>query len=162
MLNKIIELAPDRHLYSEKSFTQWKKYSSAETVHDVVSEGEMSITKAVDLCAKASGLSHRFFWFAIKFHALCDKDKVGTYTTAKFESIQNRRRMRDEITSSIRWKVWKRDNFTCNNYGKNPNCTRNTGLTVDHIIPASKGGSNDLENLQTLCKRCNSLKKDKV
>ena len=31
-------------------------------------------------------------------------------------------------------------------------------IHVDHIRPRSKGGTNDLENLQALCKWCNSEK----
>lgn len=35
-------------------------------------------------------------------------------------------------------------------------------LTKDHIIPASKGGKSNVENLQTMCKPCNELKGDTV
>ena len=31
-------------------------------------------------------------------------------------------------------------------------------LTLDHIDPVSKGGTNDLSNLQLLCHNCNSIK----
>ena len=31
-------------------------------------------------------------------------------------------------------------------------------LTVDHTIPRSKGGSDDLENLEPMCARCNTKK----
>ena len=35
-------------------------------------------------------------------------------------------------------------------------------FTADHIIPKSLGGQNKLDNLQTMCSRCNSTKSDKL
>lgn len=34
-------------------------------------------------------------------------------------------------------------------------------MTVDHIIPKSKGGTYDLENLNPMCSHCNNVKADK-
>lgn len=34
-------------------------------------------------------------------------------------------------------------------------------MTIDHIVPKSKGGTNDLENLQPMCNACNARKADK-
>lgn len=52
------------------------------------------------------------------------------------------------------YTVLARDRWTCCSCGRS---TRESGvlLEVDHIIPRSKGGTDDLHNLQTLCKKCN-------
>ena len=34
-------------------------------------------------------------------------------------------------------------------------------LAIDHVKPLARGGTNDLANLQILCKSCNSRKRDK-
>lgn len=40
-------------------------------------------------------------------------------------------------------------------------CGSTDDLTRDHIIPISKGGTNDPSNLRILCRPCNSAKHDK-
>ena len=37
-------------------------------------------------------------------------------------------------------------------------CSTTEHLTIDHIKPVSKGGRNNIENLQVLCSSCNQLK----
>jgi hypothetical protein len=54
----------------------------------------------------------------------------------------------------LRGVVLKRDNYTCQYCGSNEN------LQADHIIPISKGGLDNLENLITACRKCNVRKKD--
>jgi hypothetical protein len=55
----------------------------------------------------------------------------------------------------LRWRVLQRDNFRCCGCGASPAITLGVGLHVDHIHPWSEGGETVLENLQTLCSKCN-------
>jgi len=59
---------------------------------------------------------------------------------------------RRPISWATRQFVKERDAYRCRNCGTHMN------LTVDHIVPVSGGGTNDAENLQTLCQSCNSAK----
>lgn len=59
------------------------------------------------------------------------------------------------IPIAVRDYVFQRDNYRCQGCGR---CQTEMPLEVDHIIPLAKGGSNDLSNLQTLCRGCNGSK----
>lgn len=52
----------------------------------------------------------------------------------------------------------------CKKFGNKCICCgkSNVILTVDHIIPLVKGGMNTIDNLQPLCKSCNSKKGTKI
>lgn len=41
-------------------------------------------------------------------------------------------------------------------------CHSESDLTIDHVIPMSIGGKHEVENLQVLCRSCNSRKKQEV
>lgn len=43
-----------------------------------------------------------------------------------------------------------------------PGCNQTTNLTIDHIVPLSRGGTDELDNLQFMCKSHNSSKGDKT
>lgn len=50
----------------------------------------------------------------------------------------------------------KRDGALC------VSCKANENLEVDHIVPVSRGGSDDLDNLQILCRSCNASKGNRL
>lgn len=62
------------------------------------------------------------------------------------------RRSQNPITPDLRDWVLKRDDYTCQH------CSTNEDLTVDHIKAVIMGGKTDPDNLQTLCRPCNSRK----
>lgn len=67
---------------------------------------------------------------------------------------------RSKMSESLRYDVFKRDNFKCSICGMS--AKDGVKLQVDHIIPISKGGKTEIENLQTLCSRCNIGKSNKL
>lgn len=64
------------------------------------------------------------------------------------------------VSPKKRMDVFQKYKFKCAYCG----ATSSDGISleVDHIIPISKGGSNELENLQILCRPCNSGKSDRI
>lgn len=62
---------------------------------------------------------------------------------------------RGKVSNKIRFEVYRRDGNKCRKCGSRVN------LEVDHIKPIAKGGKTYLDNLQTLCHRCNVEKGDK-
>lgn len=60
------------------------------------------------------------------------------------------------VSKETRKYIFERQCSICNL------CKKKTKLTVDHIIPVSKGGTSELSNLQGLCITCNIKKSDIV
>lgn len=56
------------------------------------------------------------------------------------------------ISAKLRKQVFERDAYRCKH------CGSHKDLCADHIFPEVLGGEATLENLQTLCRPCNSRK----
>jgi len=69
-----------------------------------------------------------------------------------------RRHSREPVSPKLRRKVLMRDHYRCVKCGADRKTDKTVKLEVDHVVPASKKGPSVLENLQTLCFRCNSGK----
>lgn len=57
-----------------------------------------------------------------------------------------------KISPKLSLAIYRRDGFRCKS------CGLTGDLTVDHIVPESAGGGANEDNLQTLCRSCNSKK----
>lgn len=64
-------------------------------------------------------------------------------------------RPKRQISLRMRYEILKRDNFTCVLCGRSPATCPGLKLHVDHVIPHSKDGPTELDNLRTLCEECN-------
>lgn len=66
---------------------------------------------------------------------------------------------RIRVMPAMRWRVFQRDGWKCVSCGRGSE--NDVILHVDHIVPRSKGGKDELDNYQTLCHPCNVGKSDR-
>lgn len=111
-----------------------------ERGHDVMSGGD------VELCNSCSDEVMNLYHHA----------RSGEYVTWIGGRPARRGRRRAKIGHSLRRQVFERDAYRCRE------CGGYERLCVDHVHPHSKGGTDELDNLQTLCWRCNADKSDTV
>ena len=64
------------------------------------------------------------------------------------------------LTKAVRFAVMMRDNFTCRYCGASPE--GGASLEIDHVVPVTAGGSNEMDNLRTACRECNAGKRDQI
>ena len=73
--------------------------------------------------------------------------------------IKEQRRL---MTDNLRDFIKERDHYTCQICGISAYTYPDVVLHIDHIIPVSKGGKTECDNLQTLCSTCNLKKSNKI
>ena len=95
-----------------------------------------------------------------------DGDRVLRSARAEFPvpSVIRRRiyinvRRRREASSMKRLRIYMRDKFRCQYCGEKKAAGE---LTLDHILPRSRGGDNSPVNIVTACEACNNRKGDRT
>jgi len=93
---------------------------------------------------------------AAALRALCER-RIADFLDSRGVSPWDYRLLEtDPVPTSIRYEVLKRAGGRCQLCH-----TNDRPLHVDHIRPRSKGGTNELDNLQALCNECNLGKSNK-
>ena len=115
--------------------------------------GKQLSTRQSKFCSKHKGTEHRGekVW----------NYKGGISKTREYINFYKRKYKYSKRNASgyHTFKDWEnlkaQYNWTCPCCGK---FEPNIKLTADHIIPLSRGGSDNMENIQPLCMKCNSKK----
>lgn len=79
------------------------------------------------------------------------REQVGDEYYERFKESRDESG-KEFINPELRQDVLQRDKFTCQHCGRS---APDVVLHIDHVIPESKGGPTELDNLQVLCEECN-------
>lgn len=108
--------------------------------------------KICSYCARLITNQYHYFRSGEPYPYASESDIDFLSTYYGYKPIPSPIYKKKKIGQSIARKVFEKDQYRC------VTCGGFKDLCVDHIIPESKGGTLDLENLQTLCRSCNSKK----
>ena len=88
----------------------------------------------------------------VALRALCETS-LSDFLQDRGLSVWDYRRLESApVSESLRYEILRESGGRCELCGATKDDSR---LEVDHIVPRSKGGSNERKNLQVLCDRCN-------
>lgn len=112
------------------------------------------VTKDADVVALDIG--RLSFEESVILQAECNR-RIAAFLTERGQSAWTGMIEATPVADSVRFDVLKRDR-RCQLCGA---ASADDVLEVDHIVPRSKGGSNDPSNLQVLCRTCNRGKSNR-
>lgn len=81
---------------------------------------------------------------------------VGNFVRPLIIRLVNFVKFRPNKLRVNRKRIFARDSHQCGY------CLSTKNLSIDHVIPKSRGGQNTWENMITCCKRCNGIKDNRT
>lgn len=152
---KILDRSKDAKLLHLAALT----YCAARSPHGVLSPAAVRVCAAkVDIDNRdqtVTELLRARLWETVPPDSPLQPVPPGSYQICDFASLlwqdteADRLRAAARLISEI---IYTRDDYKC------VYCGSTEDLTLDHIIPLSRGGNNDASNLATACRSCNSSK----
>ena len=124
-----------------------KKMCASEIADEIVKKTEINISpRFIQQKLKSLGIIRSFS------EAFNLSIKKGRKNYNHLKKPIKSSEFRKGINLKLRYKILKRDNYKCVLCGKS---AKDTILVIDHIIPITNGGTNNLINLRVLCRECN-------
>lgn len=119
-----------------------------------------SITQATELSKNdASALLKRCTKKLKGFKVIDKPEESQTEKSMNSNAEEESKTPRRNFTAAERKFIYTRDKGRCGICGE---FIPPESFTIDHIVPISKGGTYDFDNLQCCCKRCNQFKADSM
>ena len=106
----------------------------------------------LSICSVQRSMKLLFLEKAELLHDDPEKELSTTRTSYQYPSvIRLRNYIRIPYTKVVlsRRNIMRRDKFSCQY------CAKKSDLTIDHVLPKSRGGKDHWENLVTACEKCN-------
>lgn len=129
---------------------EWKNELRERMKHQKYALGHKLSEEHIEAIREAHKGSKSYFW---KDGRSYDKNRINWQ---KNEWHRRKRKAQGHHTFE-EWEALKSiHDHKCNF------CKKKVKLTEDHIIPLSKGGTNDIKNIQPLCLKCNLTKHNKL
>jgi len=147
------QLLPEKKkcLFCGKEFVATSKYkycsASCRRKADYYKHREKRVAYSIQWTKKSRKENPELWrWYTRKRKHLM-RANDGSFTREEWEEIKKAQNYRCAICGKIEEELIKETGV---------------GLTIDHIIPISKGGKHCKENIQALCLRCNARKNNKL